>query len=127
MVHIVNFIRIKMVYTDKLKSLFIFQLLCECHCWSTKESPRAHVVKFYGRLRLVRSVLRASKFSVLKLAEIVILWVYYTMPFGFTLFLALFRHHFSTFINIFVWPGITDEGLVPEMRIWSRLLITLES
>ena len=28
---------------------------------------RAHVAKFYGRLRLIRGVLRASKFSVLKL------------------------------------------------------------
>ena len=53
------------------------------------------VAKFYGRLRLVRSVLRASKFSVLKLTEIVILLVYYTIPFGFSLFLALFGHHFS--------------------------------
>ena len=62
-----------------------FQLLGECHCWWTKESPRAHVAKFYGRLRLIRSVLSASKFSVLKLTEIVILWVYYTIPFGFSL------------------------------------------
>ena len=23
-------------------------LLCECHCWSTRESPRAHVAKFYS-------------------------------------------------------------------------------
>ena len=30
--------------------------------------------------------LRASNFSVLKLIEIVILWVYYTIPFGFSLF-----------------------------------------
>ena len=37
---------------------------CECHCWWTSESPRAHVAKFYGRLRLIRSVGRASKFSV---------------------------------------------------------------
>ena len=36
-------------------------------------------------LRLIRGVLRASKFSVLKLTEIVILWVYYTIPFGFSL------------------------------------------
>ena len=38
------------------RSLFIFQLLGECHCWWTSESPRAHVAKFYGRLRLIRSV-----------------------------------------------------------------------
>ena len=31
-------------------------------------------------------VLRASKFSVLELIEIVILWVYYTIPFGFSLY-----------------------------------------
>ena len=38
------------------KSLFIFQLLGECHCWWTRESPRAHVAKFYDRLRLICSV-----------------------------------------------------------------------
>ena len=64
---------------------------------SGPESPRAraHVPKSYGRLRLIRSVSRISKFSVLELTEIVILWVYYTIPFG-----SLFRyfwHHFSTF------------------------------
>ena len=36
--------------------------------------------------RGVFMVLRASKLSVLKLIEIVILWVYYTIPFGFSLF-----------------------------------------
>ena len=46
------------------------------------------IFKFYGRLRLICSVLRASKFAVLKLIEIVILWVYYTIPFGF----SFFRH-----------------------------------
>ena len=70
------------------KSLYIFQLLGEFHCWWTKESPRAHLAKFYGQLWLICSVLKASKFSVLKLIEIVILWVYYTIPFGF----SFFRH-----------------------------------
>ena len=70
------------------RSLCIFQLLDECHCWWTRESPRAHVAMFCGQLRLIRSVLRESKFSVLKLIEIVILWDYYTSPFGF----GLFRH-----------------------------------
>ena len=49
-----------------------------------------------GLLSFPHSVLRASKFSMLKLMEIVILWVYYTIPFG----LSLFRHfwyHISTF------------------------------
>ena len=30
---------------------------------------------------------------------------------------------FSSFLNYFVWLGITDEGSVPDMRIWSILLI----
>ena len=56
-------------------SLFIFQLLGEWHCWSTRESLRAHVTKFNGRLRLIRIVYWASPFSVLKLIKIVILWL----------------------------------------------------
>ena len=48
------------------------KLLGESHCWWTNESLRAHVAKFYGRLRLIRNVLRASKFSVLIFTEIVI-------------------------------------------------------
>ena len=32
-------------------------------------------------------------------------------------------HQFSTIFNYFVWLRITDEGSVPEMRIWSILLI----
>ena len=43
---------------------------------------------YCGRLRLICSVLRASKFAVLKLIQIVILWVYYTISFGF----SFFRH-----------------------------------
>ena len=43
------------------KSLFIFQLLGECHCWWTSESPRAHVAKFYGWLLLIRSVWEHKK------------------------------------------------------------------
>ena len=77
MVHIVNEIRFKMVYTSW--SLFIFQpfhSLGECHCWWTRESLRAHAAKFYGGLQLIRSVSRASTFSVLKFIEIVVLGVY---------------------------------------------------
>ena len=58
-------------------------------------SPRAHVAKFYVRLQLIRSVLRASKFSVLKLIEIVILWVYYTILAS--LCFGTFGQSFSTF------------------------------
>ena len=105
------------------RSLFlIFELLSECHCRWASGSPRAHVVKFYGRLRTIRNVLRASQFSVLKLTDIVILWVYYTIPFGLSL-IWHFRVNFFNFWNKFVWLRITDEDSLPEMRIWSILLI----
>ena len=42
---------------------FYIQLLAECYCWWTRKSPRAYVAKFYGRLLLIRTVLRASKFQ----------------------------------------------------------------
>ena len=52
--------------------------------------------------------------------EIVILWVYYTIPFGFSLYLGTFGASiFNHLFNYFVWLRITDEGSVPEMRIWS--------
>ena len=35
---------------------------------------------------------------------------------------ALFGHFFNLF-NYFLWLRITDEGSIPEMRIWSILLI----
>ena len=79
-------------------SLFEFQLLGECHCLWTSVSPRAHAVKFVGRFRLIGSVWRASKFSVFKLIEIVILWVYYTIPFGF----SLFWHFLSLLFNFLI-------------------------
>ena len=101
---------------------FIFQLLGECHCWWTKESPRAHVAKFYGRFRLIRSIWEHHNFPCSKLIEIVILWVYYTIPFGFSLFRYFWDIVFPL-LNYFVWQKITDESSVPEMRIWSILWI----
>ena len=100
----------------------VFQLLGECHCLWTSESPRAHVTKFYDRLRLIRSVLRASKFSVFRLIQFVILWVHYTIPVDFNLF-GTFLKSLSKFWNYFVLLRITDDGSKPEMRIWSILLI----
>ena len=61
-----------------------------------------------------------------KLIEIVILWVYYTIPFGFNWFLHFLdiiyqlRYYFQI-----VWLRITDEGSVPEMRIWYIFLILI--
>ena len=65
-----------------------------------------------------RYSLKASKFPCLKFIEIVILWVYYTIPFGFTLFWQ-FLASLLNIINYVVWLRISDEGSVPEMRIWS--------
>ena len=53
-----------------------------------------------------RSVLRASKFSVLKLIEIVI-FGFITPSLLASDCLGIFWHHF---FNYFVWQRITDEG-----------------
>ena len=63
-----------------------------------------------------------QNFPCLKLIEIVILWVNYTIPFGFSLFWYFLVITFQLF-KLHVWLRITDEGLLPEMRIWSISLI----
>ena len=97
------------------------QPLGECHCWWTRVSPRAHVAKFYIRLQLIRSVLRASKVSMLKFIEIVFLKIYYMASLLLQLLLVLLWHLFETF-KLLCLAKITDEGSVPELRIWSILL-----
>ena len=107
MVHIVNLIRLKMVYTSWWRSLFEFELLGECHCWLTSESPRAHVAKLYGRLQLIRSVWRASTFSVLKTDRNCYIVGLLHHPFWLQLILAPFGHYFSTFeITLFGWGSL---------------------
>ena len=69
---------------------------------------------------LICSVSRVSKFAVLKLIEIVILRVDYTIPFGFSFFRQFWDIIFQLFI-LHVWLRITDEGSVPGMRILSIL------
>ena len=105
-------IRFKMVYISW--SLFIFQplhSLCEWHCWWTRESLRVHAAKFYSRLQLIRSVSRASTFSVLKFIEIVIFGIYSpsllaSVCFGtFVIHVSLFN-----FFSYFVWRRINDDG-----------------
>ena len=99
------------------------QPLGECHCCWTRVSPRAHVAKFFVRLQLIRSVLRASKFSMLKFIKIVILWIYYMASLLASASFGAFVTYLFNFLNYFVWLRITDEGFVPEMRIWSILLM----
>ena len=83
--------------------------------------PRAHVAKFYGRLRLIRS------FESIKIFRVKIDWNCNFVgllhhPFWLQLVLVLLGIIFN-FWNYSVWLRITDEGSVPEMRIWSILLI----
>ena len=66
--------------------------------------------------------LRASKLSVLKLTEIMIFWIYYTILFGFSVISHFFRITYQL-LNYYVLLRITDEGSVPEMRTWYILLI----
>ena len=82
-------------------------------------SPRGHMkpssTVYSG---LIRSVLKHQNFPCLKLIKIIILWVNYPITYGF----SLFRHFWGfvfNFLSSFVWLRITDEGSVPEMRIWS--------
>ena len=102
-----------------LKSLFEFQLLGECHCWWTSESPRAHMlpsstVDFGWFVAFGEH----QNFPCLKLIEIVILLVHYTIPFGVSFFWHFLVITYQLFI-LNVWLRITDEDSVPEMSIWS--------
>ena len=58
----------------------------------------------------------------LKLIEIAIFRVYYIIPFDFSLLCLFFCHYFH-FLILHVWLRMTEEGSVPEMRIWSISLI----
>ena len=91
------------------------QPLGECHCSWTRVSPRAHVAKFYVRLQLIRTASRASKFSVLKFIEIVILLIYYIASLLASASFGTFVTSLFNFLNYFVWLRITDEGSVPFM------------
>ena len=78
-----------------------------------QESPRAPVAKFYGQLRLIRSVLRAYKCPYSKLIENYILLG--------SACCGTFHILGITFqcLNYFVWLRITDGGSSTELRMWS--------
>ena len=98
------------------------QPLGECHCWWTRVSPRAHVAKFYVRLQLIRSVLRASNFSVEIYCNCNFVDLLHDIPFGFSFFWYFCDISFQL-LNYFVWLRVTDEGSVPKKHIWSILLM----
>ena len=106
-----------------LDLFYIFQpfySLGECHCWWTRESLRAQAAKFYGRLQLIRSVSRASTFSVLIFIETVIFGVYSPSLLASVCFGTFVRSLFN-FFSYFVCLRITDDGSVLEMHKWSIL------
>ena len=86
--------------------------------WTSMGTVSIIMSHIYGRLWLIRSV----KFSVFKLTKIVILWVYYTIPYGFSMFWHIWGITFQL-LKLLCWLKITDEDSVLEMRIWSILLI----
>ena len=117
-----SFIKIHQTVLENIWKMKIVKRTDDGHCYNRSLELLKKKNQFYDRLRLIRSVWRASKFSVLKLNGIVTLWVYYTIAFDF----SLFRHFWASLFNFldnFLWLRITDDGSVPEMRIWSILLI----
>ena len=83
--------------------------------------PRAHEAKSADFSWLV-AFWEHSHFPCWKFIVTVILWVYYTIPFGSVCF-GTFVISLFNFSNYFVWLRITDYGSVPEMRIWSILVV----
>ena len=102
---------------------FLFQLLGECHCWWTKESSRSHVAKFYGRLQLIRSVLRAStlNFRVFKIHSNCNFVGKLHHPFWLNLVLAFWGIHFQLFKLLSLAKDHCTS--VPAMCIWYISLI----
>ena len=88
---------------------------------STRITMWSHL-KFYGRLWLIRSVWRASKYSVFKIDWNCNFVGLLHHRFWFQLVLTLFGYTFQ-FFKLPIWLRFTDEGSVPEMRIWSMPLI----
>ena len=105
---------VNLKWLPTLEVSFIFQLHGECHCWRASEYPRALVAKFYGRLRLIHSVLMRENFPCYKLNEILIWW-FITHPLRLHLVLTLKGHRFSTF----KWLSLAkDRWSVPETCVW---------
>ena len=122
MAHFVNLIRLKIVYTFILVEVSIsISITWRVSLLVDHWVPEGTCSQVLGQLLLIRSVWRASKYSVFK---VVILWVYYTIPFGFSLLWHFLVITFK-FFKLHVWLRITDEGSVPEVCIWSISLILI--
>ena len=86
------------------------------------ESPRVHIAKFYGQRRLIRSVLRASTFSLFKLNwncnSVGLLRTQSLLASACFVAYGSFLFNFKNY-----WLRITYEDSVPEMHSLSILLI----
>ena len=116
--------------------------------WGTRIGALRKVFKFCGQPRLIRSVWEHQKFPCKNCLKVLLcyfprtchvfarlftsntpwyfldftLWFYYTIPFGFSLFWHVWNISFQLLIILF-WLRITVKGSVPEMQIWSILII----
>ena len=97
------------------RPLFIFQLLGECRCWWTSESPRAHATKFYDRLLLIGSVWEHHNFPYKIDWNCNIVGLLHH-PFWLQLVLALSGQHFLLLKPLYL----------AKIRIWSILLIIFD-
>ena len=88
-----------MVYIHLSRSLYLnFNYLVSVTAGGPVSPPRAHVAKFYGWLRLIRSVWRTSKFSFFKIdRNFNFVGLYYTIPFCFNLLWHLLVITFQLF------------------------------
>ena len=77
---------------------------------------------YYTELPRYSPKRRLKTGSICAIGVAVPLWICYTIFFGFSLFWHFSNITFQHFYY-FVWLRITDEGSVPEMRIWSILFI----
>ena len=92
--------------------------------WSSGDVPRlpSYGVYISQLVRFARCYTSVSDFHSKNLQSTSI---YYTIPFGFSLFWHFLVITFQLFI-LHVWLRITDEVSVPEMRIWSISFIYMK-
>ena len=107
------------LYIHLSRTLFVFQLLGDFHCWWTIGVTWSH---FFGWLRWFVALWEHQNFPCLKSIKIVIVWVYKTFTFRF----SSLRHYLCMephLLLYFVWRRITDWVTMAETRIWSILVI----
>ena len=83
---------------------------------------RNTVEKYHENHIYIAKRFESIKIFCVKLIEIVILWVYYTISFSF----SLFRHFWGITFQLFKKLPLAKDhwrGSVPVMRIWSILLM----